>query len=109
MTYNPSFILEVDSGEFLAEVEVVCSPGCPGDWYTPAESPSWELDSGWFSLYDDESGDLLPERFNIDKLSPEFKKFLERDIESQLASFIEDAFDPDYDPIRRIRYYADAY
>lgn len=93
-TYN-TMTVEVDSGEFLAEVEVVISAGSKGDYWTPGESALIEINSGYYFKYDEESGELITDtRYDISTLSPSDMKYLEAEVDKQLSNV---EADDDYD------------
>lgn len=83
--------VEIESGEWIANLEIITSAGSPGDYYTPGEGPSWEIDSGTVQFFDEEGEKLLPEVHGLDKLTPQDMKFLDRDIDRQFANFQSDA------------------
>ena len=93
--------VEVNSGEWIACLEISTYAGSPGDYYTPGEGPSWDIESGTVQFFDEEGEKLLPEVHPLDKLTPQDMKYLNAEVERQFDSLEEDFWVPgDYDEDR---------
>lgn len=92
MANHSTYTLEIEaSGEWIAEVEVICHAGDPGDFWTPGESGYWEIEQGEVRFLDEDGEKLLPESHGLEILSKNDMVYLNQQIDEQFANLVVDA------------------